>query len=467
MKGLVFMSKNFITINDVKSESAIIFVHGFTGASDETWSDFFKEMKADENLSQWATYSIGFPTHKSVQRPGWSKDPNITTIAGYLGTNVKNFLMKKYKSLVFVAHSMGGLVTQCLCTKDKDIREKTFSIVNYGTPSNGLKKASIVWALLKKLKISALASPQIEDMQCSSEFIKKLRDDWGNLEEKELLPSFLAVAGLSDDFVPVESSLNPFQERQRAIIPGNHLEIVRPDSIRHDSVDVLHEFLSHNFTHLPVRFVPGAAAESIRYEELLRTCTDPLALDDEFFAEYIFALENTDNMSCAIELLEQRENKSPDLLGILAGRYKREWLQNRKEIFAIRALSFYERGYRDAAEVKDYARCCYLAINIAFLKDVYNDSFEESKDWAQKAMSDAQLAGNDKWAAVTTAEAYYYLEEYEKGESLYESSLKSENFSPREMMSIISQLANYIELTSRPSLNKRDHGLSLEVELCG
>src|SRR6185503_14757052 len=61
-----------------------------------------------------------------------------------------------------------------------------------------------------------------------SDFIKDLRSQWSKKFEPYPPFSFKVVAGDQDEFVPRESSIEPFDKNHRASVPGNHLQIVKP-----------------------------------------------------------------------------------------------------------------------------------------------------------------------------------------------------------------------------------------------
>jgi len=102
----------------------------------------------------------------------------------------------------------------------KDLLERTSHVFLFGTPSAGLRKAG--WFKWFKR--------QVDDLAYNGAFIPKLRTDWEQLWPKEPPPQFWTVAGDSDEFVPASSPLEPFSIEQRFVVPGNHLEIVKPAS---------------------------------------------------------------------------------------------------------------------------------------------------------------------------------------------------------------------------------------------
>src|SRR3954464_11994140 len=94
------------------NETAIVFVHGFTGDAKATWGDFPAILQHERALDGWDVLSVGFPTRLRLALVGiWAADPDIATIADNLRTTILN-ADTDYKSVVLVGHSMGGLAIE-------------------------------------------------------------------------------------------------------------------------------------------------------------------------------------------------------------------------------------------------------------------------------------------------------------------------------------------------------------------
>ena len=193
-----------------------------------------------------------------------------------------------------------------------------------------------------------------------------MRSDWDaqfSLNNKKRLPFRLfAVGAERDEFVPFESSLGPFPDDAypecRYVVPGNHLQIVKPESA--DSASV----------RLVVNGLVGAAApggpwnaarvavESLDFQralDLLEPEKD--SLDQDGLVRLALALEGVGRSSDAIELLTERGKLGTDAMSVLAGRLKRRWLLTQREDDAQRAQALYRealalaRAAGDAAQV--------------------------------------------------------------------------------------------------------------------
>jgi hypothetical protein len=121
---------------------------------------------------------------------------------------------------------MGGLVVQRALLDHRPLAGKISHLFLFGTPSAGLRKA---W-------FGRLLKRQIRDMYAESPFIEKLRRDWTAQLGQGTRFFFRAVGGERDEFVPINSSVEPFPDAVRLVVPGNHVQIVKPDAADHRSV---------------------------------------------------------------------------------------------------------------------------------------------------------------------------------------------------------------------------------------
>lgn len=200
------------------NKQAIVFIHGFTGQPDETWRDFAEFLKLIPALNEFDILSIGYPSSKKLDIPFWSSDPAISTIAKYVVQAI-DMNLKTYESIHFIAHSMGGLVLQRLIVDDyanQNIINRIKSLNLFGTPSNGLKKA-IMGYFIKR---------QAREMYTGSSFIKDLRSCWSGCFDKNLPFKFCVVAGMEDNFVPKNSSLECYSPSYHRYTNGNHLSMI-------------------------------------------------------------------------------------------------------------------------------------------------------------------------------------------------------------------------------------------------
>ena len=203
------MNPELVSVRNVPAnEAAICFIHGFGGNIRDTWQKFPEFLGNEASLKNWDIWLIGYPTRLRIDLVSlWSGDPDLDKVALRFRTDARNSELKRYKSICLIAHSMGGLVTQCALLADKALRDRASYVFLFGTPSGGLRKASLARFL----------KPQMRNMSHDGEFIRKLRVDWNKLFSvsagRKLPFRFIATAGENDEFVPGESAVGAFPPR--------------------------------------------------------------------------------------------------------------------------------------------------------------------------------------------------------------------------------------------------------------
>lgn len=390
--------------------AAIIFVHGFQGDAVTTWSSFLTQLLKDRRLNDWDVYSVGYSTNLSIDFPIWTSDPDIRLCASGLTTKFKLAPLDRYKAVVLVAHSMGGLVVQRAILDSDELSKRLTHVLLYGTPSAGVSKA-VIGSRLK---------PQARDMCVGSKFITQLRAEWEKKIGNQPPFSFTVVAGETDAFIPPSSCIDPFPQSQQAVVPGDHLEIVRPNSTDHLSYALLYRTLTGvRGTHSIVESA-RLALEHKKYAhaiELLMPGVD--GLDANAIVILALALESVGQKDEAMDVIERwnRNNacdrRSLDPIGVLAGRLKRRWLVSRQKQDFDRALELYSEGLERAEASIDHDQAYYHAINVAYLRLVSTPTGGSAspavQEMARRALNHVEVASKNQWTYATTGEACLML----------------------------------------------------------
>lgn len=424
------INKHFTTIRSEGHKAAILFLHGFTGDSEATWSSFSKDLQGDKFFSLWDIFSVGYPTRRLPDVPLWDGDPSIETITQLVATVLNLPPLSHYDAIVIVAHSMGGLVAQKLCVSEKSLSGRISHLIQYGTPSAGLKKAKYLSCYKKTIK----------DMKADSPFVLQLREDWARCQKEGQLPQFLAVAGANDDFVPRASSLEPFPCDQQKVVYGNHVTMIRPDKVGGGAIELLKAFISGDEKYLSPQLTAALAVERLEFHAAINLYEKHYAeLDEEAYVLFALALDSLGKRERAIEVLKEGTSLGTDIMGVLAGRYKRRWHTERRRADAERAFELYVEAYSLAAVKEDHKQCHYHAINAAFMSVCHKKDSIRAKEWAKRAIENAALCPEDRWALATNAEAYLYLGDVCAADGYYQQVLDSDAFSPRELTSIFAQ----------------------------
>jgi pimeloyl-ACP methyl ester carboxylesterase len=393
-------------VTEIRAEGrdrAVVFLHGFTGGRDDTW-DRFPDL-IGVATPDWDIFTVGYATTLLPDVVGiWSADPDLPILATLLRTQLSIAPLQPFQSIVLIAHSMGGLILQKALVDDPSLAARVRDVILFGTPSAGLRKAG--WLQFWKR--------QLRNMAAGSAFITGLRADWKRLYGTESPFTFLTVAGASDQFVPPESSLEPFDRRFQKVVVGDHLSIVKPANSDAPSLQLVLETLRTGVTPaLDAREKVQLAAESKTVEapqliqELETTVVAGFSAKD--IVDAALALDRAGKRAVSIALLDRHKDKDTDVKGTLGGRFKRLWFDTDQPEYAERALGLYEEALASALKSTDPDQIYYLAINVAFMKFVYSQDQAGARAMAELAMKHANPPANDVWKTATVAESLVYL----------------------------------------------------------
>jgi len=425
-------------VRDQQQDRAIIFIHGFSGESHSTFGMMPAFLAGNPALYEWDIHCFGYPTALRPDVTGvWAADPDLTTLAGFLTTALQELTFKRYRQFALVGHSMGGLVIQ-RALLDGSFAGKISHVILFGTPSNGLKKAGL----------GKLFKRQARDMDRDGAFIKLLRLDWTSRLGDKPPFTFRAVAGIRDEFVPRESSVDVFLPEYRSFINGNHLEIVKPELPTSDSLELLLNLLT-----------TAAGRDSQLLAESVKRVNDLWGnrknLSEREVEELVYGLEAAGREAEAIELLEGVADRSTNLTGVLAGRLKRRWLAD-PELHAAdgpRAQELYRQAYVKANSIADHEQAFYNGINDAFMTLALGRETERVHAIAAEVLSHTFMSRKAQWARVTQGEAYLYLREPDTALLAYTEALK-ESWTPRELDSMKRQAVWAARLINDPDTER-------------
>jgi hypothetical protein len=344
--------------------------------------------------------------------------------------------LQRYRSLALVAHSMGGLILQRALVDHPALVARVSHVVLFGTPSAGLAKAG-PFRFLKR---------QLRDMAEGGEFISGLRERWTAIFGPAPTFRFVTAAGDQDEFVPSSSSLEPFPLGQRSVVPGNHLDIVKPMDANSLSVQLLLACFIGQAASAGPRSAARLALESREFAcaiQLLEPNKEDL--DRQGLVELALALEQSGRQEEAIALLERRAVHETDPMGVLAGRLKRRWLAGRRRVDAERAITLYRQAYEISAAAKNYSQAYYHGINLAFMELAYGSDYEAAKIVAAEVLDHCSHSGGDRWKTGTIAEASLVLGETTAALSHYRDAMM-ELRSPWEIESMLQQALRVADL---------------------
>jgi hypothetical protein len=391
------------------ARAAVVLIHGFSGKTGETWGNLPDILMSDPALSSWDIYALGFPSSLRFDVPKvWSAEPDIELISQGLSTTFSVSPLRSYDALAICAHSMGGLVAQRCLLSTPDLQARLGHLFLFGTPSGGLHKARFLSGWKR----------QVRDMGTDSGFIKRLREDWLGRYGRGMSFDLRVIAGLNDEFVPASSSIYPFKKlipsSALAVVPGNHISIVKPMTADHEAVRIIIEALSGISRPVPPVNSALLAVELGQFRRAI-DILEPRAsqLDDNAIISLSLALDATGRTAEALKVLERYLKRgrgtSSDALGTLGGRLKRRWLVQGNAIDYQRAKEMYTSGLAAAEANDDHAQAYYHAINLAFLElmgaQVTSSPSPHCIALARRALRHCAMADRTAWRVATEGEA--------------------------------------------------------------
>jgi len=213
---------------------AVVFVHGLFGDTLETWSSgagkptFFTLLAGVPDVgAKVDMYAFGFTSNMLT-----AGSLDIRESANKLHEYLQFARVLDYPTVVFVAHSMGGLVVLRELINHREMMEKVPLVVLFATPQEGAQIAKIAGVVAKN---PALAEMFPADRNA---YLQTLDEDWKRLPVHphvscgyEKLPTYNVEV-----IVPWASATRFCDGAAVAIEGTDHLSIVKPDRQDHGSI---------------------------------------------------------------------------------------------------------------------------------------------------------------------------------------------------------------------------------------
>ena len=132
----------------------IVFVHGVLGNSQTTWSNGIsywpKLLTQDKVFDGQDIYVYGYPS------PKLGKSFSIDEIAEDLRLFLDTDGVLRYKTITFLSHSMGGLVTRAFLLKYRDVVPKVRFLYFFATPTTGSPYAALASIVSKNAQFGQM-----------------------------------------------------------------------------------------------------------------------------------------------------------------------------------------------------------------------------------------------------------------------------------------------------------------------
>jgi pimeloyl-ACP methyl ester carboxylesterase len=215
-------------VRESKSSDLIVFVHGVGSSVRDAFTNekapgkpFWPEIVKDDPVfrnSDIVTYEYPSP------KLNVSYDVRELTMhmANTLASTAVN--ITRYQRVLFVTHSLGGLVTRSYLMENEDIRSRTKAVFMFAPPMNGSSIASVATYLSRNPSIIDLKLPRDKDA-----FVVNLRHRWINLGLN--IPAFCAYelqAAYKLKIVVDRQSVEPLCNNAIEAVDADHFTIVKP-----------------------------------------------------------------------------------------------------------------------------------------------------------------------------------------------------------------------------------------------
>lgn len=164
----------FRNLRDEGRENLIVFVHGLRDDGQHTWSNDETKAIWPEMLSNDIRFdSFDIATYHYSSALFQNRGLSISNVADQLAIRLDTATLEKYHHIVFVAHSMGGIVVRNLLLKSDEIANKVPLVYFLATPTAGADIAKLAQIIdLNNRQLDALTSFE------ASNFLEDQNSSW-------------------------------------------------------------------------------------------------------------------------------------------------------------------------------------------------------------------------------------------------------------------------------------------------
>ncbi len=427
-----------------KGNNLLLFVHGFSGESKDTFGNIPSMLQSDSNFDGWAMKPLGYSpiVQPKLGKDIWGAILDVDKIAGFLKTSIQ-YKFKDYDRIAIVAHSLGGIVAQkAILALDKENRNRISHLILFGTPSNGISPEVLTKQWNKKYS----------EMSSEGNFIKSLRHEWDQTFNDKYPFKLKVAASTEDEYVSIESCHKPFGNTYREFVDDKHLLMVKPKDEKDDAYQLIlktltgSKFFNQYSNKEEINLTLGKYDTVVN--ELLPRKDD---LDKRGLTQLIFALEGLERNEEVYNILNTHPlaQNNTDLMGIIGGRHKRDYLKTYSYKSSQLSRDYYSKALSISIENDVQSQIYYHSINLAFLSIVTDPETgrAEMKKFAKQALEAAEKC-DDAWKYATIAEANMYLGNLDIAKEHYIKA--SEGIGIREKVSMhTNAYAGYVALTNK------------------
>jgi pimeloyl-ACP methyl ester carboxylesterase len=268
--------------NDPRADVAVVFVHGIFGDTVGTWTheggtSIFDLLRGLPAVGPKVDlFAFGYTSNMFA-----AGSLSIQEAANSLHGRLQLEQVLDYPAVVFVAHSMGGLVVlRELLTHREDLLPRVRGLVFYATPQEGSQITRIAGHVANN---PAIAEMLPGDQNLS---LQQLDNEWKALPARPPVRCAYEKRPTRGVMVVQVMSATRFCDGTPVAIDADHLQIVKPDRPGHDAMMVLVNALNEFALGSAVRAVLDTPDFVPEQDHAVFTMTDP-------FGRSVARLNNT------------------------------------------------------------------------------------------------------------------------------------------------------------------------------
>lgn len=244
-----------------RAQVAAVFVHGVFGDTLATWTaskdvSFFQLLNNDTTMrAPVDLFAFGY-TSEMIGDGSFTIDEAAKKLRERLEYNG----VLDYPAVVFVAHSMGGLVVIRTLLTYRDLMPHVPLIALYATPQDGSQIADIARYVSPNPAISEMIPGD------RNRYLEALDNDWKEAIRTQPIPVVCAYEGKATYHLKIvpRGSATRYCTEPSAVIDADHITITKPDRAGHDSIVLLVNALNRYITGRPEDDKPAQTGIGVR-----------------------------------------------------------------------------------------------------------------------------------------------------------------------------------------------------------
>jgi hypothetical protein len=231
-----------------KNKRVFVFVHGIFGDAYETWQNkngtyFFDLVKNDKSgvFTDSDIFVFGFPS-SFFGSGSYTPDDAARSLA----VAMRFSRVTDYRQIIFVAHSMGGLVTLRYLVLNPDVAAKVPLAFFYSTPQEGSNIAKLGSIFSSNPALNAMFPDR--NSHGLNLYLGSLDEDWKNAIFRKQISTVIRCAyekkPILGQYIVDEESATRFCQGSPYPIPEDHIDMVKPADDKAESYRDLYDAVS-------------------------------------------------------------------------------------------------------------------------------------------------------------------------------------------------------------------------------